>query len=93
MEKKGSWWARLAENAELQGESSPRESVVELAGDRRVLIEGHTGVTQYSREKICVKVRYGIVVICGSSLELRHMCRETLCVWGSIDSIHLKRRK
>ena len=37
------------------------EDIVEIAGDRRVLIENHFGVKEYSREKIGVKVKYGLV--------------------------------
>lgn len=92
MEGKGSWMARLAECARLEGENLPGEPVVELAGDRRVLVERHRGVTQYSRETIRVKVGYGTVAIHGAGLELRHMSRESLCVWGRIDSVQLERR-
>lgn len=83
---------RLAEGAELGGEPIPLQPLVELAGDSRVLIEHHQGVVQYSREKICVKVRYGNVVVCGCGLELRHMSRAQLSVSGRIDSITLIRR-
>lgn len=93
MDKKRNWMALLAESVRLEDEALPGEPVVELAGDRRVLIEGHLGVIQYSREIICVKVRYGIVIICGAALELRHMSRERLCVWGRIDSIQLERSR
>lgn len=92
MGKNQNWLAVLAERARLEGEPLPGEPVVELAGDHRALIEGHMGVTQYSREKICVKVRYGVVAICGCNLELRHMSREILCVWGKIHSVQLERR-
>lgn len=92
MERRVSWMERMAQRVWLEGETLPGESVVELAGDRRILVEGHGGVTQYSREQICVKVRYGYVSICGSGLELRHMSRETLCILGCVDSIRLERR-
>ena len=31
----------------------PGQPVVELVGDRRVLIENHIGVTEYGTERIC----------------------------------------
>lgn len=92
MGQRRNWMERLAEGAELSGEPMPLQPLVELAGDRRVLIEHHQGVVQYSREKICVKVRYGTVAICGCGLELRHMSRAQLAVAGRIDSITLNRR-
>lgn len=92
MGQKRNWMERLADSADLTGEPLPLQPLVELAGDRRVLIEHHQGVVQYSREKICVKVRYGIVAIAGCGLELRHMSRAQLAVAGRIDCISLERR-
>ena len=78
MVPKKHWAERLADGADLPGEPMPGVPVVELAGDRRVLIERHGGVTEYSGERICVKVRYGLVCICGCGLELACMTREQL---------------
>lgn len=83
---------RLTTGMDLPGETIPGVPVVELAGDRRVLIEKHAGVTQYSCEKVCVKVRYGHVEICGCNLELACMSREQLVITGRIDSLRLLRR-
>lgn len=87
------WTERLADGADLSGELMPGVPVVELAGDRRVLIERHGGVTEYSSERICVKVRYGLVCICGCGLELTCMTREQMVVTGRIDCVQLQRRK
>ena len=87
-----SWMERLADSADLSGEPLPLQPLVELAGDRRVLIENHRGVVQYSREKICVKVRYGTVAVTGCGLELSRMTREQLVISGRIDGICLIRR-
>lgn len=90
---KGDWMQRLTDQMDLAGEPLPGVPVVELAGDRRVLIERHGGVTQYSREKICVKVRYGLVQVCGCGMELTRMTREQLVISGRINSVHLLRRE
>lgn len=90
---KGDWMQRLTDQMDLSGEPLPGVPVVELAGDRRVLIERHGGVTQYSREKICVKVSYGLVQVCGCGMELTRMTREQLVISGRIDSVHLLRRE
>lgn len=68
------------------------ETLVEIAGYRRVLVENHRGVTQYARDQICVKVKYGIISICGADLELTRMSRDQLIVSGCIHSILLQRR-
>ena len=83
---------RLADSADLSTEPLPMLPLVELAGDKRVLIENHRGVVQYSRERICVKVRYGIVCVCGCGLELSRMTKEQLVISGRIDGVTLERR-
>lgn len=93
MERTKHWVQRIADSADLAAESLPGVPVVELAGERRVLIERHCGVTEYSREEICVKVSYGHICVCGCGLELTQMTREQLVISGRIDCIRLVRRK
>lgn len=86
------WVQRIADGADLSAEPLPGVPVVELAGEHRVLIERHGGVTEYSPERICVKVRYGKVCISGCGLELTCMTREQLVISGRIDCVQLLRR-
>ena len=86
------WIQKLADNADLSAETLPGVPIVELAGERRVLIERHQGMTEYSRERICVKVSYGMVCIYGCGLELSCMTREQLIISGRIDCVQLQRR-
>lgn len=86
------WMQKLADSMELDGEVLPGVSVVEIAGDSRVLIEHHGGITQYSKEQIGVKVRYGSVCISGCGLEVTRMSRQQLVITGRIDSLQLQRR-
>lgn len=83
---------RLAEEADLSYEPVPGQPIMELAGDHRVLIENHLGVKAYSREKIVVKVAFGLLSVCGCGLELMRMTREQLVICGRIDGIMLQRR-
>lgn len=83
---------RLTEDANLVAEQLPGQTIVELAGDRRVLIENHFGVKAYGREQIIVKVKYGYVCVCGCGLELLRMSREQLVIRGRIDGVTLQRR-
>lgn len=80
---------RFAEGAEV---SLPNVPIVEIAGEGRVLVEGHGGVMAYSSESILVKLAYGAVCVCGQGLELRRMSREQLIILGKIDSVTLRRR-
>lgn len=86
-------WERLSDHADLPGETAPGMPVVELAGDRRVLIEHHKGVTSYSAAEIGVRVSYGEVVVRGECLELTRMTKEQLIITGCIQGIALCRRR
>ena len=92
MAERWQWVQRLADSADLDGEPLPGVPVVELEGDRRVLIERHTGVTEYSGCRICVRVSYGTVAVLGCNLELIRMTKEQVVIAGRIDCVELKRR-
>ena len=82
------FWERFS----LPGESLPGQVLVEITGDRRVLIENHRGIREFSRERIGINVKYGVLLVCGSCLEVRCMTREFLVICGTIDGITLVRR-
>lgn len=92
MRENGNLLRRMADSMDLAGEPVPGLPLIEIAGDRRVLIENHLGVREYSRERIGVNVKYGMVTICGCGLELSRMTREQLVISGRIDSLSLYRR-
>jgi sporulation protein YqfC len=92
MEQSRHWVQRLADGAQLYGETLPGVPLIEIAGDHRVLIENHNGVIEYDRERIRVRVRYGALCITGCGLELTHMTRSQLVISGQIDSVQLQRR-
>lgn len=82
---------RMLEQADLGEEVLPREPVVELLGDGRVLIENHRGVTEYCTQRIRANVSFGTVGVVGSNLRLRLMTGEKLVITGQIDSIEVLR--
>jgi len=84
---------KLTDGADLPGELPPGVPVIEIAGECRVLIERHNGMTEYSRERICVKVCYGLVCICGMGLELAHMSQHQLVISGQIECVKIMRRR
>lgn len=93
MQRRGNWMERLADGLDLPAEPMPGLPLVEISGERRVLIENHGGVTQYGRDKICVKVKYGQVAVQGCGLELARMTKEQLIICGRIDCVSLQRRE
>ena len=89
--KKRSMVDRLAFSADLPDVTLPGQPLVEIAGESRVLIENHLGVTQYGRECIRVKVKFGQVCVSGSHLELTRMIKGQLVISGRIDAVSLCR--
>lgn len=79
--------------SDLAGLPIMGHSVVELSDDKRVLVENHCGVVHYGKTKICVKMNYGLLTICGEKMELAQMSKEQLVIVGKIESIMLARRE
>lgn len=86
------WMERLALKAEMEEELLPGQSLVELFGAGRVLIEHHLGVTAFACDEICIKMKYGILQICGQRLEMEKMSNEMLVITGRVDSLRIVRR-
>ena len=84
--------SRLTEDLELPGEILPGQSLVELVGDSRVLVENHQGVTEYSRCRIGATVSFGRVLVCVENLELARMTQRQLVITGRVEGVTLMRR-
>lgn len=91
--RKNSWLERLMDEMDLPGENLPKQTLVEIGGERRVLVENHNGVTEYSREKIMIRVKYGLICVSGCDMEMVRMSRQQLIITGRIDGVHLIRRQ
>lgn len=69
----------------------PVVPLVEITGNRRVLVEHHQGVVAYGCQEICIRMNYGVLSVRGSALHLAHMTREQLVICGSIDTVQLRK--
>lgn len=87
--KKG--FHRLEKLGDLSDGVLPGIPLVEISDDRRVLIEHHRGVVAYGCCEICVRVRYGMVSVIGSNLNLARMTKEQLVICGCIEGVRLQR--
>lgn len=85
-------WEHIWEQKTLSPEVIPGQPIVEIAGDRRVLVENHLGVAAYGSERILVNVSFGCICICGCNLEIMHMTKDQLIIYGRIHSVGLQRR-
>ena len=88
-----SWMRQIFDYTELADEALPGQTVIELIGEGRVLIEGHGGILAYSDEEIYTKVGYGVAKIVGCNLKLSYMDDYKLVIAGSIMAVHLARRE
>jgi sporulation protein YqfC len=91
MKKNGNILDRVAIAVDLPGEAVPGSPLIEIAGERRVLIENHRGVVQYGETEICLRVSYGFIKVRGCSLRLIRMTRQQVIISGRIDGIELCR--
>ena len=85
--KRGNWIQRLS----IQDESLPGQTLVEILEDKRVLIEHHRGITQYTKEQIQIRVKFGVICVHGEGLSLCRMTGNQLVITGRIDSLTLLR--
>ena len=86
MEKKNrrSVIERAAEMFELPGEALAGMPKLEMTGNRRLHIEGHKGVLEYSSVLIAVNGGAALMKICGAQLEIVSMNAEELLITGDI---------
>lgn len=89
MKQRGNRIRQLLLDRSLDDGVLPGVPLVEIAGDRRVLIEHHRGVVAYGCREIQVRMSYGILCVSGSGLHLARMTGEQLVICGCIDGVQL----
>lgn len=89
MAKERSIMERLSAAADLLDEPLPGLPLVELAGDKRVLIEHHMGITEYGRERIVIKAKIGAICVSGADMEVVRMTKSQLIINGTIFSVSI----
>lgn len=91
MSKDRSMLHLLSEAVDFPQELLRGTPLVELTDHTRVLIENHGGVMEYERERICVRVRYGTLIILGNKLQICRMSSSQLVIVGQIQRLELDR--
>ena len=91
MEGKRTIAQRLARAADLPDEPIPGLSLIEIAGDQRVLVEHHKGVIQYGQEEIRIRTGFGEISVTGLAMTLTKMTKGQLIISGEIRGIGLFR--
>ena len=83
-------WNRVAGNFSSEAAFPPKVPLIEIYGGKRILIENHCGVCEYTENLICVKVKHGQVCVGGYNLKLALICKDRLVICGKIESVHIK---
>lgn len=91
MKRAGNWMEKWMLGADLPEENPEKLPLIEICGDRRVLIEHHDGVTEYGPEKICVQARKGQITVIGQGMKLCRMSERQLIISGKIRGVALNR--
>lgn len=66
--------------------------LVEICGQKRVLIENHLGIVDYSAQQVSIKVSFGLIDIQGNDLKITRICREKLIIAGDVEAVCIQRR-
>lgn len=60
-----------------------------MTGSRRVLIENHTGILEFSPERVRLSSKHGEISVSGAALSLTEVRPRSLIVLGRIDAVEL----
>lgn len=91
MEHRPLWKQRVMAHMRQFKDAIPLQPIMELCGDRRILVENHQGIKRYSPEQIAISVRFGQITICGTGLHINKMEGQMLVITGLIESIFVER--
>ena len=79
--------AKLPLRLDLSAEILPAQTLVEIFGTDRVVIENHKGIVQYDNCQICVKKQKGFITVIGKGLNIARMSKEQLVIIGCIERV------
>ena len=91
MKKMQNYLQKFIDSMDLPGEALPGNTVLELLGDGRILIEKHKGIKAYSAESVLISVTFGLVAVHGEGLRLSRMSLQNLIITGTISGLELIR--
>ena len=81
--------SKVISAADLDAELEFGLPIIEIAGNKQVLIENHQSVIGYSTECICIKVKFGCICIHGNRLTIAKMASDQLVILGDIHCVQL----
>ena len=91
MDRQKGFIGAFLQRAELW-DISKKLPLTELAGNRRVLIENHQCIMQFTPHCICVKVSFGCIRVTGQNLALSQMSCTKLVIDGDVESVVFQKK-
>lgn len=90
MKRENRFLNTVSDAIHIETKSLPGVPLIEICDQKRVLIENHQGIVGYGSREILIKVRYGVVCVCGDNLKLIKVCKEKLIITGKICTVNLR---
>lgn len=78
---------RISRRFALPSELLTAEPEITLKGNAEAVIQNHCGLLEYAEEQIRIASGIGILRLQGAELRIYRMDRESLVVYGRIDSV------
>lgn len=78
---------RLPLKLDLSTEAMQSQTLVEIFGNGRVIVENHRGIIQYGCDQICIKTKKGFITVHGNGMQVAKMSKEQLVIVGSIERV------
>ena len=89
---KNTLWEKFVNTVNLADEPMPGNSLVEIVGNRCVLIENHCGIISYGKDAITIKTKNSWICVQGTGLCLAKMTKEQIRIVGTIQNVELQGR-
>lgn len=82
-------FGKIPEIIDVPDQTLPGIPIMEIYGDRRILIEGQCAVIQYGLNCIRLRNQCGIVSVCGCDLCMAELSSDRLVVTGRVESVSI----
>lgn len=82
---------KIPEILDLPDQTLPGVPIIEIYGNKRLLIEGRCSVIDYCESCIKLKNTYGNVCILGRNLIMSELTQQQMIIVGEIDNLSISR--
>lgn len=80
----------IADELELQNDVVTNDFDIRIQGNKKVIIENHTGVLIYENDLVHIKTKTQNVIIKGEKLNIKEITNSDIVVFGHIHEVQIK---